>query len=341
MDQKPETPSLPLITRFKLWLVTILTNAGIRPDGTLNRRFRNLVDFKSPANITPIQGVKSYDVSIDPDRNLWFRVFVPDVSIDTPLPVIVYYHGGGFAFYSPDSSPFDGLCCRFASNVPAVVVSASYRLTPENRFPSQYDDGIDVLKFLDEDQSHKSLPDNADMRRCFVSGDSAGGNLAHHVCVRASQNSFQQLKVIGLVALQPFFGGEERTPSELSPENSRGLELNQTDIYWNLFKPLSLLSDEEWDRDNEVINVSGPRAADISELNFPKTLVVVGGRDILLDRQMNYYDWLKKSGKAACLKEYPYMFHGFYAFTELEEAIHVISVVRDFVLNTSREWQEH
>ena len=145
------------------------------------------------------------------------------------------------------------------------------------------------------------------------------------------------MKVIGLVALQPFFGGEERTPSELSPENSRGLTLNQTDIYWNLFKPLSLSSDKEWDRDNEVINVSGPRSADISELNFPKILVVLGGRDILQDRQRKYYDWLKKSGKAACLEEYPYMFHGFYAFTELEEAIHVISVVREFVRNTSRE----
>ncbi|GJU53254.1 probable carboxylesterase 18 [Tanacetum coccineum] len=337
MDQKPETRSLPLITRFKLWLVSILTNAGIRPDGTLDRRFRNLIDFKSPANVTPIQGVKTYDVSIDPDRNLWFRVFVPDVTIDTTLPVIVYYHGGGFAFYSPDSSPFDGLCRRFASSIPAVVISASYRLTPENRYPSQYDDGIAILKFLDENQSRINLPDNADLRRCFVSGDSAGGNLAHHVCVRASQNSFQQLKVIGLVALQPFFGGEERTASELSPENSRGLALNHTDFYWNVFKPLSPLPGEEWDRDNEVINVSGPRAADISGLKFPKTLVVVGGRDILQDRQRDYYDWLKKSGKTAYLEEYPYMFHGFYAFTELDEAMHVLSVVRDFVRNTSTE----
>ncbi|GKB16800.1 probable carboxylesterase 18 [Tanacetum coccineum] len=237
MDQKPETHSLLLITHFKLWLVSILTNAEIHPDGTLDRRFCNLIDFKSPANVTPIQGVKTYDVSIDPDRNL-----------------------------CPDSSPFDGLCRRFASSIPAVVISASYRLTPENRYPSQYDDGIAILKFLDENQS------NADLR--------ASGIIKLPF----------KVKVIGLVALQPFFGGEERTASELSPENSRGLALYQTDFYWNVFKPLSPLPGEEWDRDNEVINVSGPRAADISGLKFPKTLVVVGGRDILQDRQRNYYD---------------------------------------------------
>lgn len=196
MDQKPETPSLPLVTRFKTWLFSNLVNASIRPDGTLNKRFGNFIDIKSPANTTPIQGVKSYDISINPDCNLWFRVFLPDVTVDTTLPVIVYYHGGGFAFYSPDSIPYHGLCRRFASSIPAVVVSASYRLTPEQRYPSQFDDGIDVLKFLDEDQTRKILPDNADLRRCFVSGDSAGGNLAHQVCVRASQNKFKQLKVI-------------------------------------------------------------------------------------------------------------------------------------------------
>ena len=101
----------------------------------------------------------SYDITIDPDRKLWFRVFVPDVTIDTTLPVIVYYHGGGFVFFSPNSSFYDELGRRLASSIPAFVISANYRLTPENQYPSQYDDGIDVLKFLDEDKSRKNLPD--------------------------------------------------------------------------------------------------------------------------------------------------------------------------------------
>ncbi|KAK9051171.1 hypothetical protein SSX86_027797 [Deinandra increscens subsp. villosa] len=327
MDTKPATSSLPLFTRFKIFLARTILNASLEKDGTIDKRFLNLIDFKTAANSTPTDGVKSYDVSIDP---CWFRVFVPDVTTDK-LPVIVYYHGGGFALYGPDSTPFDGLCRRFASMIPAVVVSASFRLTPDHRYPSQYEDGINVLKFLDDEKNRKNLPEKADLQSFFVVGDSSGGNMAHHVCIRASHIKFKQLKVIGLVALQPFFGGEERTASELSKENERALTLKQTDYFWNMFKPLSALHDKQWDRDNKVINVSGPRAEDISGLDFPTTLVVVGGRDILQDWQRKYYKWLKKSGKEAFLEEYEYMFHAFYTFAELDESTHVISVVKNFV----------
>lgn len=331
MEQKPETNPLPQSIHDNLFIANTLIDVGLRTDGTIDRRFRNLMDTKIPANLTPVDGVKSYDVSLDP---CWFRVFVP-VATTEKLPVVVYYHGGGFSYYGPDSSTFDGLCRRFASMLPAIVVSASYRLIPEFRYPTQYEDGFNLLKFLDDNKNRNALPKNADLQRCFVSGDSAGGNLAHHVCIRASEYKFKQLKVIGLVALQPFFGGEKRVASELSSENRLGLHLNQTDFNWNVFQPH--FPDEKWDRDHAVINVSGPNAIDISGLHFPATLVVVGGRDILEDRQRNYYLWLKNSGKEAYLEEYEYMFHGFYTFPELAEATHVIYVVKDFVKNQMKK----
>ncbi|KAK9074461.1 hypothetical protein SSX86_007059 [Deinandra increscens subsp. villosa] len=325
MEQKPETNPIPQTIHDNLFITNTLVNNGLRTDGLIDRRFQNLVDTKVPASYTPIEGVKSYDVSIDP---CWFRVFVPDV-ITRSLPVIVYYHGGGFAFYGPDSSPYDALCRRFARMVPAIVISASYRLIPEHRYPAQYEDGFNVLKFLDNKKNRMMLPKNADLQRCFILGDCAGGNIAHHVCIRASQHKFQQLKVIGLVALQPLFGGEERVESEISCENRLGLHLDQTDFYWNVIQPLA--PDEKWDRDNGAINVSGPKAIDISGLSFPPTLVVVGGRDILEDRQRNYYVWLKNSGKDAYLEQYEYMFHGFCTFPELPESTHVISIVKNFI----------
>ena len=132
-----------------------------------------------------------------------------------------------------------------------------------------------------------------------------------------------------MMAIQPFFGGIERTDSEIELDGTPPLSMKRTDWYWNALMPVN----GGWDRDNEVINVSGPRAVDISGLDFPATLVVVGCRDILQDWQRKYHDWLKKSGKEARLEEYRYMFHGFYAYAELDEALHVISVVKDFVHN--------
>ncbi|KAK9051172.1 hypothetical protein SSX86_027798 [Deinandra increscens subsp. villosa] len=327
MDNKPETNPIPQTIRDSLFIANTLIDVGFRSDNTIDRRFRYLADTKVPANATPVDGVRSYDVTNDPN---WFRVYVPEGTTGK-LPVIVYYHGGGFAYYDPDSAPFDGLCRRFAGMFPAIVVSASYRLIPEFRYPTQYDDGFNLLTFLDDAQNRKKLPDNADLQKLFVFGDSAGGNLAHHVALRASQYKFQHINVSGLVTLQPYFGGEERVNSEIASENRLGLHLNQTDFYWRVFQPHA--PDEVWNRDHEVINVSGPRAANLAGLNFPPTLVVIGGRDILEDRQRNYYIWLLNSGKEAYMEEYKYMFHGFYTFPELPEAIHVISVIKNFINN--------
>ncbi|KAA8522769.1 hypothetical protein F0562_009192 [Nyssa sinensis] len=324
------SPSLPLKTRITLAILSTVTDTSRRSDGTINRRLLKLLDFKAPPNPNPIKGVKTSDVTVDPSRNLWFRLFVPTQASDD-LPVIVFFHGGGFAFLNADNKAYDAVCRRFARKVPAVVVSVNYRLTPEHRFPSQYDDGFDVLKFLDET---KALPENANISRCFLAGDSAGANLAHHVAKRASEFKFRQLKVIGVVAIQPFFGGEERTESEKSLCGSQHLvSLERTDWLWKAFLPPPE-EGKEYDRDHEAINVSGPRAADISGLaDFPATVVVVGGFDALQDWQKRYFEWLKRSGKEAYIWEYPSMIHAFYIFPELPESGQLISQVGNFVHN--------
>ncbi|XP_057482744.1 probable carboxylesterase 18 [Actinidia eriantha] len=326
MTNKPQkSPSLPWKTRITLLVLSVVTDASRRSDGTVNRSLLKVVNLKAPPNPKPIKGVKTSDVTVDPSRNLWFRLFVPTTqppSSSSPLPVIVFFHGGGFVYLSADSNAYDAVCRRYARRLSAVVVSVNYRLAPEHRYPAQYDDGFDVLKFIDENKN-PFLPENADLSCCFLAGDSAGANLAHHVAKRASESEFRQLKVIGLVAIQPFFGGEERTESE--KRLSEVVSVERTDWMWKAFLP-------EGDRDHEVINVSGPRAADISRLEkFPATLVVVGGFDALQDWQRKYCDWLKSSGKEAYLLEYPNMFHAFYVFPELPESGQLITEVADFI----------
>ncbi|XP_022143557.1 probable carboxylesterase 18 [Momordica charantia] len=100
-----------------------------------------------------------------------------------------------------------------------------------------------------------------------------------------------------------------------------------TDWLWKAFLP------EGSNRDHFAANVSGPNAEDISELEFPETVVFVGGFDPLKDRQRRYYKWLKESGKKVDLIEYPNMIHAFYLFPELPESSKLINQVRDFVSN--------
>lgn len=134
--------------------------------------------------------------------------------------------------------------------------------------------------------------------------------------------------MIGLVAIQPFFGGEERTDSE--KRLSLLVSMDRTDWLWNAFLPSGEAAAAG--RDHEAINVCGPRATDISKVDqFPATMVFVGGLDGLQDWQRRYYEWLKRSGKEAYLVEYPNMFHAFYIFPELPESRELISQVTEFV----------
>ncbi|KAI3694743.1 hypothetical protein L1987_77713 [Smallanthus sonchifolius] len=329
MDQStPKTPnslSLPWKTRIELWLLGVGIDLITRKDGTVNRWLFNLVDFKTPPSSQPINGVKTHDVMVDATRNLWFRVFTPTEYPIQDLPVIVFFHGGGYITAHPDSAKYDDVCRKLARELPAVVVSFDYPLAPEHQHPTQHDNGLDLLKFLDnEDNRSKWLP-NANISRCFIAGDSAGGHMTHHVFERASRLEFEQLKVIGLVLLQLFFGGEKRTESEIVLDGTAPiLTLKRTDWFWNAFLRAG-------DRDDGIVNVSGPNALDISKIDFPPTMVVVGGFDILRDWQIRYYQWLKKSGKEAYLVDYANMFHVFFLYPELPESDQLISEVKGFV----------
>ncbi|KAJ4965787.1 hypothetical protein NE237_017636 [Protea cynaroides] len=323
------SPVLPWKTKIVLTIVSAISDTVRRHDGTINRRLINLLETKVTANDKPIRGVKTSDVIVDANRNLWFRLFTPteihkrDV---IPLPVIVFFHGGGFSLLSAASRGYDEVCREFAVKFPAIIVSVNYRLTPEHRFPSQYDDGIDTLKFLDETEFNKfGFPTFADLSRCFLAGDSAGGNLAHHVAVRSGETDFKRVKVIGQISIQPFFGGEERTESEIRLPKAPLISVERTDWMWKVFLP------EGENRDHEAVNVSGPRATDISRVKYPTTMVVLGGFDPLQDRQRDFYQWLKRNGKTVKLVEYPNAIHAFYVFPELPESSEFITEARDFI----------
>ncbi|PIA47083.1 hypothetical protein AQUCO_01400053v1 [Aquilegia coerulea] len=321
---------IPWKVRISLSLISALTDFTRRSDGTVNRRFIKL--FDSCAKVSPQsgQGLQVSDVTVDSTRNLWFRLFIPtNVSDNIKLPVLVYFHGGWFTWFSPDVKHYDVLCRQFAQRSPAIVVSVNYRTTPEYRFPAQYDDGFDILKFLDQ-KSFDSFPENADLSRCFLAGDSAGGNIVHHVARRFAQvgSEFSDIKVVGLISIQPFFGGEERTDSEIQLKGVPIISVDRADWHWKVLLP------EGANRDHEAVNVFGPNSVDISGLkNFPSTLVFVGGLDPLKDWQKRYFHGLKKSGKEAHLTVYPNACHAFYIFPDLPEASLLFREVTDFIHN--------
>ncbi|KAK7364219.1 hypothetical protein VNO80_12719 [Phaseolus coccineus] len=330
---KPK-PIIPWKARISLTFLSTISDTARRSNGTINRRLLNLLDLKSQANATPVNGVTSKDITIDAENKLWFRLFTPSVSFAAgSLPVIIFFHGGCFTFFSPDSLGYDAFCRRLCRHVPAVVVSVNYPLTPEHQFPSQYDNGEHILYFLDENPM--VLPENADVSKCFLAGDSAGANLAHNVAIRVGKMGLQEnrvgnlglrrIRVVGFVSIQPLFGGEERTEAEVKFEGVSLVSMERADWMWKVFLP------DGSDRDHQASNVSGPNSEDLSGLDYPDTLVFVGGFDPLQDWQRRYHDWLKNWGKKVHMIEYPNMFHAFYIFQDLPESSHLITQIKDFI----------
>ncbi|XP_022131992.1 probable carboxylesterase 18 [Momordica charantia] len=229
---------------------------------------------------------------------------------------------------APDSKLVDDYCQRLARQIPAVVISVNYRLAPEHRFPCQYEDCFDVLKFIDA-AAIEGFPANVDLKRCFVAGDSAGGNIAHHMILRSGEHEFRDLEIVGVIAIQPFFGGGERTESEKALTKAPLVTVDRTDWYWKVFLP------EGSNRDHPAVNIFGPNSADLSKVRFPAIKIFVGGLDPLIDWQKRYYEGMKKLGKEADLVEYPNAFHSFYGFPELPEWSLFIKDVADFVQTQS------
>ncbi|NIH96729.1 acetyl esterase/lipase [Mycolicibacterium fluoranthenivorans] len=83
----------------------------------------------------PVAVVEDHRIPVD-GGDIDVRVYRPAGS--TPLPVLVFAHGGGFVFCDLDSH--DGLCRNLANLIPAVVVSVAYRLAPEHRWPTAAED---------------------------------------------------------------------------------------------------------------------------------------------------------------------------------------------------------
>uniref|UniRef100_A0A0D9XQP1 Alpha/beta hydrolase fold-3 domain-containing protein n=1 Tax=Leersia perrieri TaxID=77586 RepID=A0A0D9XQP1_9ORYZ len=333
--RKPKPPMSRLM-RLSLRAVDWVTDATRRGDGTLNRVALSLLDPRVPAFSSPCRGVSSRDIVLRPDSSprLRARLFYPTAvskgSSTSPLPVIVFFHGGGFAFLSAASAAFDGVCRRLCREVNAVL-SVDYRRAPEHRFPAPYDDGLSALRFLDDE--HAIVEPPLDVSRCYLAGDSAGGNIAHHVARRFATecSTFRNVRVAGVVAIQPFFGGEERTESEMRLDGAAPIvSVSRTDWMWRAFLP------DGCDRTHEACCVvDDASCAGVESPAFPPVLLVVGGYDPLQDWQRRYADVLRSKGKEVRVVEYPDAIHAFYLFPVFDDARDLMIRIAHFVAESA------
>ena len=241
--------------------------------------------------VLPLAGMPSASGETTP-ADLPARLYSP-VPGDEALPMLVYFHGGGWVLGSVDSH--DATCRYLAHEGRLRVLSVDYRLAPEFLFPTAVDDALAAYRYV---RAHADAF-GADPERIAVGGDSAGGNLAAVVCqqTRAAGERTPDFQLLFVPATDM----SARTRSYELFGEGYFLTASNMDFYETTY----LRSDD----DRTDPRASPLLAEDLSGL--PPAHVATAGFDPLRDEGEAYARRLADAGVAVSLRRHPTMVHPF------------------------------
>lgn len=300
------------------------------PDGSVTRQLEHPKTPVSSYDGSPILLVK--DIPINQSKNTGARIFLPKEALESfpgrKLPLLIYFHGGGFVICSAATTAFDDLHRALATEVPFVIVSIEYRLAPEHKLPAACEDCLEALHWIKTAQD-EWLTKYADLSNSFLMGTSAGGNIAYHVGSSASSSAddLQPLNIKGVILHQPFFGGNKRTGSELRAVNDKILPPCVSDIMWELSLPIGADRDHEFS--NPVLSIKPGQFDRIKAFGWKILLAGYEG-DALFDRQFELAKILEDEGVGLVANFAEGGYHGIDTF-EIPKIKVLCEVVKDFI----------
>src|SRR5438552_9359928 len=273
-------------------LEKILPRPGAASGPELRARMHELV-VSAGGDKEPVHAVEDRTIP-GPAGEIPVRIYRPSAA--TGLPVLVYFHGGGWVIC--DLETHDPTCRAISNGADCVVVSVDYRLAPEHKFPAAADDAYAATAWVAAHASELG----ADASRVAVGGDSAGGNLTAAVALMARDRGGPPLAFQVLV--YPVLDLASESASR--KENGEGYFLTSAGMTWY---------EEQYlrdDADRKNVLASPLLAGDLTGL--PPALVVTAEYDPLRDEGEAYGRRLTEAGVPATVSRYDGMFHGFLAF---------------------------
>ncbi len=225
------------------------------------------------------------------------RIYTPEGA--GPFPVLIFYHGGGFAAGSIQSH--ENVARHLAQDSGAVVVSVGYHLAPEYPFPAAFDDAYTAVQWA----AANADSFNGDASRLIVAGDSAGGNLAAAVSLKARDENGPR---IGLQVLLYAVTSMMNIETE-SRHQFEGYILTE-----DMVRQI-----HNWYLPNEA-DAASPYASPLNAENYaglPPAYIMTAEFDPLLDDGMFYSSHLRQAGVPVTYQMYEGMLHGFLSFEDV------------------------
>jgi acetyl esterase len=216
------------------------------------------------------------------------------------LPIVTFFHGGGWVIGDIDTH--DGSCRILSRRTGAVVVSVDYRLAPEHRFPAALDDCEAATAWVADHAAELG----GDRGRLGLAGDSAGGNLAASVAIKARNGGGPAIAAQALVYPATDFS----TVRPSLKANGEGYLLTADSIDWFTAQYLG-----DADRADPA---ASPLLNDLAGL--PPAVVAVAEFDPLHDEGTAYAAALSAAGVDVDLLDFPGLVHGFMGLGALSPA---------------------
>ena len=289
-------------------LLDFIESRGIPPTHTLSptdsRHFyreRRSITQPAPPEVALVRHLKA----AGPQGTIALRLYRPAGSHTAAvLPVLVYYHGGGWVI--GDLETHDTLCRELANGSGCAVVAVDYRLAPEHAFPAAVDDALAATHWVHAHAAELQL----DPSRLAVGGDSAGGNLAAVVAIAARDSG--TLPIAFQLLIYPATDQHGTAPSHTA--NGSGYLLTRDTIQYFVRHYLpepALLRD--W------------RASPLLHTNLtslPPALVLTAGYDPLRDEGAAYAESLTSAGNRASYVCFERQIHGFITMGRVIDEAH-------------------
>jgi len=209
------------------------------------------------------------------------------------LPVLVYYHGGGWVIGDLDTH--DVLCRQLCNASGCAVIAVDYRMGPEQRFPAAVEDAIAAAHWVRSQAGALKL----DASRMAVGGDSAGGNLAAVVALAARDAG--DLPLAFQLLIYPATDQRRCAPSHTT--NGQGYLLTSDTItYFHDHYIADPAQDLDW-RCSPLLHSD--------HHGLPPAFVLTAGYDPLRDEGMEYAQKLSEAGVRSALVNFERQIHGF------------------------------
>jgi acetyl esterase/lipase len=258
--------------------------------------------LQPPPETLPDMRIEERTVGYGDVTDVPVRIYWPPIEQHDNLPVVVFYHGGGWALGDLDTH--DAAARDHALGAEAIVVSVDYRLAPEHPFPAGIDDSWAALRWVGEHVAEIG----GDPARIAVAGDSAGGNISAVMAQLARDNGGPPL--VFQLLWYPATTGDLALPSMIENADAPILDSAAIAAFLQWYLPEGT---EVGDPATLPATLAPANSVDLSDL--PPAYIATAEYDPLRDDGARYAELLSAAGVPVELHNSPTLVHGFARFT--------------------------